>query len=645
LSFLLGTSFGLILFLLAAGLSLTMGLMRILNLAHGALYMVGAYAGLKIAGYTHNYMIGILAGAVCAGLVGLLMETAFLRRLFKQDENQCLLTLGMVYILTNLVQWICGTYPLSGVVPAIFSGSVAIGTINFPVYRFFLIGFGLLMAFILWLFQEKTKIGATVRAGMDNREVTGALGINLKVIFTGIFTLGALVAGFCGVMGAPLTGVNLGTGMSALLYAMIVVTIGGYGSIQGALLGGIIIGLVNAFGTAYFPQSASYIIYGALILMLLFRPSGLLGRKLYVQTATENLEKTSAPRQKGGVKFALIQRMAGVKPTWQMRLYNLIPYLAMILLLAIVPPFLPTYFQGMVTEILIFALFAVSLDIVMGYAGLISFGHAAFFGVGGYAVGILTVHLNISSFWIVAPLAIVIAALLSTIIMYVSLRVGGVYFMLITMAFGELLAVVATKWGSITGGTSGLNGIHRPDLGIPGFTWTSTSFYYMVLIIFIICFFILYRIANSSFGRSLVGIRENEERMRSLGFNTWLTKYVALILAGTFAGIAGILFAYFYRTMAPSFLATDTSALAMLMVIIGGSGTLFGPCLGAAAVILIKQFTVINIPDRWPLILGTIFVIFVMLIRSGLYPYLNGFWNAVRFQKVKIPNTADSVEN
>jgi branched-chain amino acid transport system permease protein len=189
---------------------------------------------------------------------------------------------------------------------------------------------------------------------------------------------------------------------------------------------------------------------------------------------------------------------------------------------------------------------------------------------------------------------------------------------------------VAIKWSSVTGGTDGLVGILRPDIGIPGFTWTAASYYYLVFIIAIICYFLLHRIVNSSFGQALVGIRENELRMRSLGYNTWLLKYIAVILAGVFAGVAGVLFAYFYGAMVPTNLALETSASVMLMVIIGGPGTLFGPVAGAAIVVLIQHFSSIYVPERWPLILGGIFVLCVMLLRGGLAQYLSRFWRSLR---------------
>ena len=298
--FVIGISYGLVLFLLASGMTLTMGLMRIVNMSHGALYMVAAFLGVWVVKETNNWVLGLVAGAVCAGLLGLLIEVGFLRRLYKQEADQVLLTIGLIYIFTNVAQWIWGTYPQSSPVPGVLSGSVQVGSVELPVFRFFIVGFGLVMAILLWVFQDKTKIGARVRAGMDNREVAGSLGINLKVLFTGIFALGSLVAGLAGLVGGSLTGINLGIGWEVLLFSLIVVVIGGTGSIQGALLGGVLIGLLNSFGTAYFPGFASYIIYVALIVILLVRPSGLLGRKMETDRPVQNLEKRPGSRGEYG---------------------------------------------------------------------------------------------------------------------------------------------------------------------------------------------------------------------------------------------------------------------------------------------------------------------------------------------------------
>jgi branched-chain amino acid transport system permease protein len=604
-----------------------MGLMRIVNMAHGALYMVGGYVGIEVATkYAHNWWVGLIAGAVCTGVIGLLLEVGFLRRLYNDEGSQVLLTIGFIYILVNATQWIFGTIPLSGVTPGVMSSSVPLGSVEIPVFRLFIIGFGLVMAILLWLFQDKTKVGAWVRAGMDNREVTGTLGINLKLLFTGIFGLGSLIAGLCGMLGAPVTQMNLGIGWAALLFSLIVVVIGGTGSIQGALIGGVIIGLLNAFGGAYFPQFADYIIYGALILILLVRPAGLLGRKMEgPRTSTENLEKASSFKKPPGVGGRSSAAIMKPRPAWQGLLNRLIPIVVALLVLLVLPPFLNPYWQTMMTKVLIFAIFAMSLDVAMGYTGLISFGWAAFFGTAGYAVAILTVKAHIGSFWIVFLAALVVSAIFAAIIGYFSLRVSGIYFLLVTLAFSQLLSIIATKWDGLTGGRDGLVGIPHPDLGF-SVHWNNLNFYYFVFIGFIICYFILHGIVHSAFGRALVGIRENESRMKSLGFHTWRLKYVALIVGGVFAGVSGALFAYFYGAMNPVNYAVETSALPMLMVILGGAATLWGPALGAAIIVLVQTVASIYSQDRWPLILGAIFVLCVMFVKGGFARRISKLW-------------------
>lgn len=639
--FVIGLSFGLILFLLATGLSLTMGLMRIVNMAHGALYMFGGFVGVAVAKHT-NFLLGALAAAACAAVIGLVLEVGFLRRLHKQETSQVLLTIGFIYILMNTAQWIWGALPASGITPSALSRSIPVGSVELPLYRLVLIGFGLLIAFLLWLLQDKTRIGAKVRAGMDDREIAGALGSNLRVVFTGVFALGSFIAGMCGLVGSSLTGVNLGLGWEALVLSLIVVVVGGAGSVQGALLGGVILGLLNAFGTVYFPTFASYIMYVALIVILLVKPSGLLGRKTAGDNASEGMERASAFSKKPSKRIPAARCAASPETVWQARLQRFLPSIVVLVLLVAVPPFVGGFTQGMITKVLIFAIFAMSLDLLMGYTGLISFGHAAYFAIAGYAVGILTVACDISSFWLVFPAALVISAALSAVIGYVSLRVSGVYFLLITMAFSQLLSVIAVKWSSLTHGTDGFVGIKRPDLGFATSKWTNIAFYYFVFVLFAICFYLMRRIARSAFGRTLAGIRANEPRMKSLGFNTWALKYAVVIIAGTFAGVAGALYAYFYGAMVPRDFGLEMSALPMLMVIMGGGATLWGPCLGAAVILLVQHYSSVYLLDRWPLILGVIFVLSVMLLKGGFARHLLGLWGRARWPRSRVVETEQS---
>jgi len=286
-------------------------------------------------------------------------------------------------------------------------------------------------------------------------------------------------------------------------------------------------------------------------------------------------------------------------------------YAVGVLILVVLPPFLPVYFQGIMTKILIFAMAAMSLDIVFGYAGLWSLGHAAFFGSAAYTVGILIIRCGINSFLVCCALAIFVTGLIAVIFGFVALRGRGVYFLILTLALGQLTFSVAWRWTTLTGGDGGMHPI--PAL------MEATSFYYVVLSVFLAYFIIIYRLINSPFGGAIQGIRDSESRMRCLGYNTWVYKYIAFITAGLFAGIAGVFFAYYNGTIVPDHVGLSTSALLMIMVMLGGAGTLFGPVFGAALIIILEQVASIYMPQRWPLILGAIFVICAMVARGGLW--------------------------
>jgi len=275
-----GVSYGFVLFLIATGLSLVLGLMGIVNVSHGALFMTGAYMGLTVAKLTGSLIIGILAGAILAGIVSLIIERLFLCQLYKQELEQILVTFGFVYIITNLHLWIYGAWPKSAFVPSILSGSMTIGRFGFPVHRLAVIMMGGALCVGLWWLQEKTKIGARIRAGMDDAEMVSGLGINLRPINIGAFCLGAILAGFAGVVGAPvLGGVNLNTGTDIFFVAIAVCIVGGVGSVQGALVGAVLIGIATTLVSTYFPVLAMFVMYILMVLILIFKPSGLLGRK------------------------------------------------------------------------------------------------------------------------------------------------------------------------------------------------------------------------------------------------------------------------------------------------------------------------------------------------------------------------------
>ena len=355
-----------------------------------------------------------------------------------------------------------------------------------------------------------------------------------------------------------------------------------------------------------------------------------MGRKMDVDKASDDYSNMTAAKARSFTPAML--EGTGVSGAKVMT-YKLIPYIFVLAVLVVLPLVTGTYTTTILTKVLVYALFAMSLDVVMGYTGNRSFGHAAFFGMGGYTVGLLLEHFDFTNFWLVLLITIVVCAVLSAIIGWFTLRLSGTNFLLVTMAFGQLLSSVASKWSAVTNGADGIVGIKRPDFGeflnnIVG-KWTGTKFYFFVLIVFVICFLLLHRFMRSSFGHTLLSIRGNEGRMRALGYNTWSLKYTGVILAGVFAGIAGLLYAYTYKNVTPDIFALESSALPMLMVIMGGGATLWGPALGAAVIILVKNYAGIWMPERWPLILGALYVVCVMFLKNGFAPHLRRLWDWV----------------
>jgi branched-chain amino acid transport system permease protein len=274
-----GICFSTLLFLLAAGLSVAQGLMGIINLAHGSFYMIGGYIGLSVYRWTGNIAIGVMVAAIGVLLVGIGVERALLRHFYRQHLEQVLVTFGLVYIFMDLAKSIWGKDPHAIPAPTFLSSSIKIMGAPFPLYRLSLIVIGILVATSLWLLQDKTRYGAVLRAGVDNKEMASGLGINIPLIFTAVFGLSAFMAGFGGVLGGPIIGVYPGQDLQILVYALIVVVIGGLGSLQGAMVGSLLVGMVDSFGKAFFPGIAMFIMYGVMAIVLALRPSGLLGRE------------------------------------------------------------------------------------------------------------------------------------------------------------------------------------------------------------------------------------------------------------------------------------------------------------------------------------------------------------------------------
>ena len=276
-----GLAYGVLLFLLSVGLTLIFGLLDVINLAHGSFYMLGAYAGLALIAATGNFWLAALAAPLVVGLVGGVIERACLRRLYRRPPlDQVLLTFGLIYLFEDLVKWIWGGRIRSIPTPDLLAGSVALGDMRYPSYRLFVIAFGLAMAVVLWLVIERTSLGAIVRAGVYDAEMTSGLGIDIDRVFTGVFIFGAALAGLSGVIAGPIQSAYPSMGVSILIPALIVVVVGGLGSLKGSLAGSLIIGQAETFGKAWLPEAAMLMIYVVMATIVLLRPQGLFGRPL-----------------------------------------------------------------------------------------------------------------------------------------------------------------------------------------------------------------------------------------------------------------------------------------------------------------------------------------------------------------------------
>ncbi len=275
-----GLSFGMLLFLLAAGLSLIFGLMRILNLAHGAYYLLGAYVALSVVDATGSLALAAVAGVAAVIAVGVVMERVFLRRLPRHEElPQALMTFGFLLIVGDLALWAWGGTPQSLPKPEVLSRSIPLGPIMFPTYRLFVIAIGAIVGVALWWLQEGTRLGAMVRAAIDDGEIAQSSGINVSRLSTAVFAFGAALAALGGIMAGPVLGVYPGADFEVLLLAFVVVIIGGLGSLKGAFVGGVLVGCLDNFGKALFPELAYFTIFAPMALILALRPAGLFGTR------------------------------------------------------------------------------------------------------------------------------------------------------------------------------------------------------------------------------------------------------------------------------------------------------------------------------------------------------------------------------
>jgi len=592
-----GLSHAATLFLVACGLSIIFGVTRIVNFAHGSFYMLGAYMaysfGQSLAAHLGGplgFWGGIVLAALAAGLVGVAMELLLLRRIYQAPELfQLLATFGVVLIVQDAALWIWGREDLfAGRAPGL-SGTVEILGARFPQYHLFLIFLGLVVLGLLWLLFHRTRWGVLVRAATQDREMVGALGVNQRRLFTSAVFLGCALAGLGGALQIPKEAVNLQMDVHVIAEAFVVVVIGGMGSVAGAFLASLVVGLLSAFGILIFPQLTLVLTFLVMAVVLVLRPHGLLGKpEARPRTAPQAAEQPLAPAPRAAL-------LTGA---------------AVLAALVALPAVAGEYAELVATEIFILALFAASLHLILSIGGLVSFGHAAYFGIGAYTCGLLLQRLALPMELgiLAAPLA---AGAVAVLFGWFCIRLSGVYLAMLTLAFAQTLWSIAFQ-SAWTGGDNGI-------LGVWPAAWlgSKTGYYYFALALAVLSLLILRRAIFAPFGYSLRAGRDSPLRAEAIGIHVRRQQWAAFALAGAFAGLAGALHAFHKGSVFPNVLSIPQSVDALVMVLLGGVHTLSGPIVGAAAYHALLA-EVMRSVEYWRLIVGAVIVALVVAFPQGI---------------------------
>ena len=587
------------LFLVAAGLTVIFGVTRVVNFSHGSLCMLGAYIGWSILTRLPRdpawFALGILLAALATGAIGVVIEVVLLRRIYRAPELfQLLATFGVVLMVQDIVLKVWGPNDLALPRARWLRASVEVGVSRFPVYDLVLIGVGPLVLGLLWLLFTRTRWGTLVRAATLDREMVAALGVDQRWLFTGVFALGAALAGLGGALALPSASANPGIDLAVITDAFVVVVVGGLGSLPGAYLAALLIGLLQAFGVALLPKATLVLVFAIMAAVLVVRPNGLLGRPVAEARTAPDLVPVIRPAP---------------------RALRLLGAAALLLALA-VPLVAGSYGLAVLTEALVLMLFAASLHFMMGPGGMPSFGHAAWFGIGAYAAAMLARGLG-TPMGIGMAAAPVLAGMAAALFGSVVVRLSGVYLAMLTLAFAQIVWAVASQSVEWTGGDNGILGVW-PALGPAGFYWLALA----------LCLggtLLLRRVIYAPLGYAVRATRDSALRAEAIGLDTGRLRLAAFTLAGAAAGLAGGVYAYAKGGVFPTYISIPKSVDALLMVLLGGVQTVAGPVVGALSYVGLYD-ALLRATDLWRLVLGASIIVLVLAFPEGIAGAAQRLW-------------------
>ena len=592
------------LFIVASGLSIIFGVTRIVNFAHGSFYMLGAFIAFTLVTTLPRTPLGfwggVLAASFLVGLIGVVMEMVILRRIYRAPELfQLLATFGVVLVIQDVALKIWGAEELLGPRVPGLRGAVEIMGKRFPEYNLAIIAIGPVVLLGLWLLFRRTRWGRLVRAATQDREMVAALGVNQRWLFTSVFFLGSMLAGLGGALQVPRDAANLAMDLNVISEAFVVVVVGGMGSVTGAFLAALLIGVLQAFGILIFPKATLILVFLVMAVVLVVRPYGLMGKPEGPQRGVGSAEPMLVPGDR-----ALRLLAWGVFAA-----------------LAAAPLLFGDFALVVMTETLIFVLFACSLHFLMGPGGMTSFGHAAYFGLGAYGAALLVKYLGLSMSPALA-LAPIIAGAGALLFGWFCVRLSGVYLAMLTLAFAQIVWSVAFQWYDVTGGDNGLLGLR-----VEGWAQPRWAYYYLTLLLCGGGVLLLRRMVFAPFGYALRAGRDSPLRADAVGIDVKRFQWMGFVIGGAFAGLAGALHGFAKGSVFPQSASIPISVDGLVMVLLGGLQTLAGPIVGAALFHSL-QTEIVRYTDLWRLILGSVLILLVILFPQGVAGWVKARWDA-----------------
>ncbi|MCX0246677.1 ABC transporter permease [Streptomyces drozdowiczii] len=622
-----GVAYGLLLFVVAAGLSLAFGTAGVLNLSHGMLYAIGAYTGAELSdGTWGGLVLGLAAGTAAAALAGAGLSAATVPLARRGHLAQALLTFGIALVGGDLLIQFFGADELPVRVPGALDSSVHLLGHRYPAYRLCFIAMAVaLAAFGTWVLT-RTRVGAAVRASADDPQMLAATGHNPRAVHTGVLAAAGALAGAAGVLGAPIIGPGPGTSENVLMLSLVVVVLGGLRSLWATFAAAVAVGEVQTLGVSVLPDLAPYLLFAAMAAVLVFRsrftepeaheergpssdPVSRL-RRLLAARWENRPRAAAAPAPAASGRLGSRLHGAG----WR----QAVPLLVLLVVLFALPGVLDSYSLSLAGSALALGLLAVSVTVLTGYAGLPTLGQTAPFAVGAYATANLA-----DAGWTVGPVQIVLSALAAAVFSAVTgpavIRARGTTVLMITLAVGELTSAVINQVKSVTGGADGLVGFPatRALWGGEGMT-EERELYVYAAVVAVVAVALTLLVLRSPAGKLLTGTRGAEARMRASGHPVGRYLLVAHVCAGALAGVGGSLMVTVQQYLSPADVGFEIAAFALLAVVIGGTTSVIGALLGAGLIVFTRDWVAGSWPGHGPLLLGALFIAAVYLLPRGL---------------------------